>query len=675
MARQVEAQVRLSLHDGITAGLNRISQRFARIATASGLTRLNKSIGDVGRGVNQLGAGLATSATRIAGVGATVGAAAAGITAATFGLANSTSEAAREIGIFSQLANASPEMFQRWAYGARTVGIEQDKLSDILKDVNDRVGDFVQTGGGPMADFFEKIGPKVGVTAQHFKDLSGPEALQLYVSSLQKAGVSQQDMVFYMEAMASDATALIPLLADGGAEMSRLGDEAARTGNILDESAITMGRDYLEAVTALRGRLSGLRNTLGIALLPVMERFADRLTQWIDLNKDLVTSTVTAWVARLGRFLEDLVNPTSDVRVAMADFGDTLRAVADTLAPMVDLVGAGKLALVGLGALILGPLVPGVVALTGAFVKLGAALLMTPVGWIAAGLLLVGASIYVLTKKWDEFVAYWGNSWGRITSAFDKGWMQGVVAVFGEFNPLVHVTRGLDAVVSYFTGFSFLDEGGKLLDTLFDGIKSTWGEIKIWGEERGNALKEWFDGIDLGEAGRAIITSLWDGMKSMWGEVSAWVSSKATEMGRALDPRNWSFFGGADEPGADPTSTAPPAPSLPAPSLGGPSYVDRILKRTPAMAPPIGSPAAAGASSSAAGGTAEVGTVKADRIQIDSPIMASAAQPNVTNANTYNVTVNAKTDATASDIAAQIDRQFRLAERRGADSSRSALND
>ena len=143
---------------------------------------------------------------------ATAGAAAAGALAL---LVNQTMNSAREIERQAQISNASADAFQTMAYGARTVGIEQDKLSDILKDVNDRVGDFLSTGGGPMKDFFEQIAPKVGVTADQFARLSGPEALQLYVSSLEKAGVSQQEMTFYLEAMASDTTALIPLLANG----------------------------------------------------------------------------------------------------------------------------------------------------------------------------------------------------------------------------------------------------------------------------------------------------------------------------------------------------------------------------------------------------------------------------------------------------------------------------
>ena len=87
-----------------------------------------------------------------------------------------------------------------------------------------------------MADFFENIAPRVGVTADQFARLSGPEALQLYVSSLERAGVSQQEMTFYLEAMASDTTRLIPLLQNGGAEMTRLGAQAQTEGRVVMRS-------------------------------------------------------------------------------------------------------------------------------------------------------------------------------------------------------------------------------------------------------------------------------------------------------------------------------------------------------------------------------------------------------------------------------------------------------
>lgn len=189
----------------------------------------------------------------------------------------SSMQATRELQNMADAGNANIEVLQRQAYAARTVGIEQDKYGDILKDVNDRVGDFLQTGAGPMADFFEKIAPRVGVTAQQFRNLSGPDALQLYVSSLEKANLSQAEMTFYMEAMSSDSSRLIPLLKNGGAEMARLGDEAARTGAILsavDAKKILAAEESLARV----GKVAeGAGNALTAELAPIIEGITDQL--------------------------------------------------------------------------------------------------------------------------------------------------------------------------------------------------------------------------------------------------------------------------------------------------------------------------------------------------------------------------------------------------------------
>jgi len=150
-------------------------------------------------------------------------------------LASSAVNMAKEITNLSKVANTNAEEFQRLAYGAKLFSVEQDKLADILKDTQDKIGDFLTTGAGPMADFFEKIAPKVGVTAEEFRNLSGPDALQLYYNSLQKANLSQAEMTFFMEAIASDATMLEPLLRDNGKRWKELSEEAENAGLVLSD--------------------------------------------------------------------------------------------------------------------------------------------------------------------------------------------------------------------------------------------------------------------------------------------------------------------------------------------------------------------------------------------------------------------------------------------------------
>ena len=199
----------------------------------------------------------------------------------------SASSAAKEIKNLSTLAGMTAEEFQKLAIAADTVGFSQEKVADIFKDVNDKIGDFMATGAGPLKDFFENIAPQVGVTADQFARLSGPQALQLYVSSLEKAGVSQQQMTFYMEALANDATNLVPLLRNGGEEMRRLGDEAERSGRIL-------GNDAVEAGARLDEKLTELTDTLRTRLQQAILDNADEITNFADTAVPAMIGGMTA---------------------------------------------------------------------------------------------------------------------------------------------------------------------------------------------------------------------------------------------------------------------------------------------------------------------------------------------------------------------------------------------
>ena len=248
---------------------------------------------ELDRGLSKTKAQFRAISLAIAGVAAATGTAMLGITRQVVAGANEIQQMAR-------VANAVPEEFQKWAAATSTIGIEQDKLADILKDVNDRVGDFLTTGGGPMADFFDNIAPKVGVTAEQFRRLSGPQALQLYVDSLEKAGVSQGEMTFYLEAMASDLTMMLPLLRDGGAEMSRLGDRAEEFGAVLEGDTLAAMRRAQVAISEVGLVFKGFAYQIATALTPVLEAAATAFTSLASKGQPLNVA-FTALVENLGR--------------------------------------------------------------------------------------------------------------------------------------------------------------------------------------------------------------------------------------------------------------------------------------------------------------------------------------------------------------------------------------
>lgn len=146
--------------------------------------------------------------------------------------------AGNDIQRFAKLSNASVGQFQYYAKGAETAGISLESFANQLKDMQDRIGDFQETGGGPLADFFTNIAPRVGVTIQQFQKLSGPEALQLFYNSLEKTGKSANDITFYMESIISDSSLLVPLLEKNGKGFKYWGDAAQKAGAILSDDMI-----------------------------------------------------------------------------------------------------------------------------------------------------------------------------------------------------------------------------------------------------------------------------------------------------------------------------------------------------------------------------------------------------------------------------------------------------
>ncbi|NEK78948.1 MAG: hypothetical protein G3W71_19245 [Xanthomonas perforans] len=215
---------------------------------------------------------------------------------ATLNWTRQLATASGEIERFARLSGTSEQSFQRLAAGASTVGIQQDKLSDIFKDTQDKVGDFLQNGGGELQDFFTNIAPKVGLTAKEFRNLSGPEALGKYYSALEKAGVSQGDMVFYLEAIANDASLLAPLLANNGEGFRKWGDEAERLGVVLDAQTTKSLKELRVQTAEMDLAFQGLKNQVGAELLPQVKELTAFMGS--DSTKSAIVN-LTTWVGGL----------------------------------------------------------------------------------------------------------------------------------------------------------------------------------------------------------------------------------------------------------------------------------------------------------------------------------------------------------------------------------------
>lgn len=236
-----------------------------------------KSLGNTTKAFNKLGAAAAGFA--------------AALSARAFvsGLRNAL-DGAVQIQNLSRLAGIATGEFQVLTLTAKQFGIGQEKLADILKDVNDKFGDFTEANSGPLKDFFEFIAPKVGLTADAFADLSSSEKLGAYINALRKANVSQSEMTFYMEAIASDSTALVAAFDNGGAAIEAMRIKAEKLGLVLEDDFIANAAEAKLEADLLSEVIKNNLNKAFIAMAPLLVGASEKLATFMETAEDFFTS-------------------------------------------------------------------------------------------------------------------------------------------------------------------------------------------------------------------------------------------------------------------------------------------------------------------------------------------------------------------------------------------------
>lgn len=309
------------------------------------LDQARNEVRGLGGDVETLGDKSEKASSEMGQMGAAIGKAAGALVAAAASGAfaswiKGSIDAAAQLQGLANVAGTTTTQFQEWAVGARTVGVSNEQLSDILKDVNDKVGDFLQTGAGPMADFFNGIAPQIGVTADEFRSLSGADALQLYVSSLEKANLSQGEMTFYMEAIASDATKLLPLLTGGGAGMAAWADQAQRMGLILSNETIVQAKEFNQQLDTIGLVINNVGSQVAAEMLPTLNEMAGLL---IDLSQNSELASAAADV--FGIVLKGLAIAAIGVGSTLASVGRSIGglAAAATAAATGEFAQAGEI--------------------------------------------------------------------------------------------------------------------------------------------------------------------------------------------------------------------------------------------------------------------------------------------------------------------------------------------
>jgi len=250
-----------------------------------------------------------------------------GVVGAAVGMASAVSSLAqqgRELEQMSLKAGVSVERMQELAYATEQYNVSGDQLADMLKDVQDKLGDFSATGGGEFADWMTNIAPKVGLTIEKLQQMSGPDALIAMQDAMDKTNVSAAEQVFYLESIANDVSTLQPLLRNNGAELQRLTGHYRNLNAALSETDISQLKEMDQQLHDVGLKLQG---SFAKAVLGASEQI-DWLTDKVSYAVGYWGTLFDSW-ADNPRTIDGMSRRLGNLREELKDLDDQIKETSE----------------------------------------------------------------------------------------------------------------------------------------------------------------------------------------------------------------------------------------------------------------------------------------------------------------------------------------------------------
>lgn len=227
---------------------------------------------------------------------------------ALLGFANESLKANRELQIWSKTLGIGTVRLKSFQIALESIGFGGEKATDILKDVNDKLGEFVALGTGQAKDIVERL----GLGKEDFKKNDAIGNLKAIVAQMDKLKVSGKERVFLLEALANDASKLEPLLKNNAEELEKLQKAAKDSGRVLSVGLQANLTKLQKSVKQTWDNFKGLAE-IGLATL------APLFT---------VLSEAAGMVARGWKLLiEELVNGLDLLRKGLSSVGSSVAKI------------------------------------------------------------------------------------------------------------------------------------------------------------------------------------------------------------------------------------------------------------------------------------------------------------------------------------------------------------
>lgn len=391
-----------------------------------------------------------------------VTAAAAAVSVAIFGIADSAAKAGDELDKTKDLTGLTVEQLQKLTGAAKLAGVEVEGLRTGMQLFGRQISQAAQ-GQQMSIRAFQMLGINIFDANGKLKD--NHRLLLETADAFSKLHNQQVKVDLAMQLFGRSGGRMINLLKKGSAGVKEAEAEFSKFGFTMTDVQSKAAAQFEDRMTMVGFAVKGLKNAIGIELLPEVSRMVNMFLKWFAANKKIITQGLVNLFKDLGMFVKIVANV----------FG----AMLSTVSQFVNIFGGWNRVL-KVTTLLLGLLVS--TKIIRGFAALGKAVVLLAFNFKKL------AEVEALS---DALLLIWPAIAAAIFLAADdvKTFIEGGTSLIGKFikksSALGMVITGIGKTIA----FVFTAAKDVIVFGLIDPLKIVWGLLKDIASLAGKAFK------------------------------------------------------------------------------------------------------------------------------------------------------------------------------------------
>jgi hypothetical protein len=432
-----------------TKPVNDLHKSVANLGRETGLFRLAKTAGSAASAMGAVAKQATAVATPLAAI------AGIGVTASIVEMTRAWVDQGAEIARTSRLIGVYQGDLQSMRATARLFGVDAGSATGALQQFGNTVQGALFGRNQEALAMLSAL--HVGVVRLKDGSIDTVTMMKRVADSVQFQRANAETKQFIASTLG--LSGVLPVMLKGSAAIDAYQKDMQRLGAVQSDEQIRKAEEFAIAQQRLGIAFTGVSNTIMSRVIPVFQPIIDHTTEWLAKNRELISQRFEYYARRIAdaiehidwdkvdRGLHEVVSGVRFVVDALGGLRNTAIVVgvalnaglAYNLLRLTGLLGkfawqAGGVAARGIAILAAGlpglalkagvafeglagltaelPLVGAAMeGLSGVFIAFGAALEVTPIGWIITGLAAIAGAGYLVYENWTRLKTLFKTMW------------------------------------------------------------------------------------------------------------------------------------------------------------------------------------------------------------------------------------------------------------------------